>query len=124
MKDVNFKNTVQAYLSPAGITINGDNPWDITVMNDKFYQRVLREGSLGLGESYMEGWWECDRLDDFFYRLLPSNPEKKVKRNLKFILHLLLSIIFNPGSRSRAFQIGERHYDIGNELYRHMLDRR
>lgn len=124
MKDVKFKNTIQAYLSPAGITINGDNPWDIRVMNDKFYQRVLCEGSLGLGESYMEGWWECDRLDDFFYRLLPTNPEKKVKRNLKFILHLLLPIIFNPGSRSRAFQIGERHYDIGNELYRHMLDRR
>lgn len=119
-----YKRLVEEILFPSGIIINGNNPWDIRIRDERFYRRVMRDGSLGLGESYMDGWWECERLDEFFYKLLPSNPEEKVKRNLKFILHLLLAVIFNPGSRSRAFRIGEHHYDIGNELYRHMLDRR
>lgn len=55
-------------LNRAGITINGTAPADIRVNNPDFYKRVLQEGSLGLGESYMDGWWECDRLDMFLLR--------------------------------------------------------
>jgi len=124
MKACRFKNTVQAILSPAGISINGDHPWDIKVKNDKFYQRAVREGSLGLGESYMDGWWECKCLDEFFSRLIPSRPEDKIKKNWKLIFHMLNAVMLNKGSKSRAFQIGERHYDIGNELYMNMLDKR
>lgn len=55
-------------LSRAGITINGPAPADIRVKNPDFFKRVLQEGSLGLGESYMDGWWECDRLDMFLVK--------------------------------------------------------
>lgn len=119
-----YQRLVEGLLSPAGIIINGNNPWDIQIKDKRFYRRVIKEGSLGLGESYMEGWWECERLDEFFCKLLPSNPEEKVKRNLNLVLHALLAVFINPGSRSRAFRIGERHYDIGNEHYIHMLDGR
>lgn len=119
-----YKRLVEEILYPASIIVNGNNPWDIQIKDDRFYKRVIKEGSLGLGESYMDEWWECERLDEFFCKLLPSNPEEKVKRNLKIILHALPAVVFNLGSKSRSFQIGERHYDIGNELYRHMLDRR
>src|SRR3989339_1151753 len=119
-----YKRLVEAILSHAGIIINGNNPWDIRIKAGGFYRRAVKEGNLGLGESYMDGWWECERLDEFFYKLLLSNPEEKVKRGLKLILMDLNSVIFNLSRKSRAFQIGERHYDIGNELYRHMLDRR
>lgn len=119
-----YKRLVEEILSPAGISIDGNNLWDIRIKDERFYKKVIKEGSLGLGESYMEGWWECERLDEFFSKLLPSDPEEKVKSDLKLILYLLLAVVFNPGSRSRAFRIGERHYDIGNELYSHMLDRR
>ena len=64
------KIQIQKLLSLAGITIKGDKPWDIQVHNDRLYRRVLTEGSLGLGESYMDGWWDCARLDEFFYRVL------------------------------------------------------
>jgi cyclopropane-fatty-acyl-phospholipid synthase len=42
---------------------------------------VLRDGSLGLGESYMEGWWECDALDEFFCKLFSKQMEKKFLGN-------------------------------------------
>lgn len=75
MKTDKLENTTQKLLSLAGIKINGDNPWDIRVHNEKFYQRVLTQGSLGLGESYMDGWWDCEKLDEFFYRVLRSEIE-------------------------------------------------
>ncbi|MEW6054822.1 MAG: cyclopropane fatty acyl phospholipid synthase [Nitrospirota bacterium] len=124
MKTNVSKRVVQDILSPVGITINGSQPWDIEIRNDKFYQRVLSDGSLGLGKAYMDGWWECESLDDFFCRIVPSRPEDKIKKNIKLLFYILGTAIVNKGSKSRAFQIGERHYDIGNELFRIMLDRR
>lgn len=53
-------------LAGADIKINGNRPWDIKVKNEEFFSRVLLQGSLGLGESYMDGWWECEALDTFF----------------------------------------------------------
>ncbi len=119
-----YKSLVEEILSYAGITINGNNPWDIQIKDERFYKRVIKKGSLGLGESYMDEWWECESLDEFFCKLLPLNPGDKLKRNPKLIFHALPAVIFNPGRRSRAFQVGEHHYDIGNEVYRHMLDKR
>jgi cyclopropane-fatty-acyl-phospholipid synthase len=124
MKADTLKRVVQDILTPVGITINGSQPWDIQIRNEKFYQRVLSDGSLGLGESYMDGWWECENLDDFFCRIIPSQAEDKIKKNWKLFFHIFGAAIINRGSRSRAFQIGERHYDIGNELFRNILDRR
>ncbi|MDZ7288423.1 MAG: cyclopropane fatty acyl phospholipid synthase [candidate division KSB1 bacterium] len=111
-------------LSSAGITINGNNPFDLQVHNQQFYQRVLREGALGLGESYMDGWWDCQALDQFFDRILRANLEKKVKGNLKTLWPVLKSKLFNLQKPSRAYQVGEEHYDLGNDLYQAMLDKR
>jgi len=72
----------------------------------------------------MDGWWECENLDEFFCKIIPSQPEDKIKKNWTLLFHIIGAEIVNQGSRSRAFQIGERHYDIGNELFRNMLDRR
>lgn len=124
MRADKFKNTVEKILSLAGIKIKGNNPWDITVHNKKFYYRVLTQSSLGLGESYMNGWWDCKKLDEFFYLILRSQIENKVKQNWILFFELLLARIFNMQSKKRAFQIGEKHYDIGNELFKNMLDER
>lgn len=119
-----LRNIVQEILSPAGITLNGDKPWDIQVRDERFYRRVLREGSLGLGESYMDGWWECEKLDDFFAKIIPTEPEDKIKKNWRVLFQILGEAILNPGRKSKAFQIAERHYDRGNELFKRMLDKR
>ena len=115
---------IQEILHPAGIVVDGSNQWDIRIKDERFFKRVLSYGSLGLGESFMDGWWESDRLDEFFCRLMPIRPEEVVKRNLKLKIEILKSVVFNLASRSRAFMVGERHYDLGNELFRRMLDRR
>jgi len=68
--------------------------------NEGFYTRVVRELTIGLGESYMDGWWDCQNLDQFFYHILSSHLDEKVKRNPSIILsHLqVASSTFNPES--------------------------
>jgi len=119
-----LRSQIQEILLSAGITINGTHPWDIQIINEEFYQRVMTQGSLGLGESYMDGWWECENLDDFFFRLMPSQPEDKIKKNWKLYLQVMRARLFNVGCKAKAFQIAEKHYDLGNELYKKMLDKR
>src|SRR5208283_379298 len=116
-----LKQSIEEIFSAAGIFINGANPFDIRIKDERFYKRVTADGSLGLGESYMDGWWDCERLDDFFCRIMCSNADDKVKKEWKLLLRAAL---LNVNCKSRAFRIGERHYDIGNELYQHMLDKR
>jgi cyclopropane-fatty-acyl-phospholipid synthase len=111
-------------LATAGITVDGNEPYDIKVRNKGFYARVLRDGALGGGESYMEGWWDCQALDQFFDRLMRADLQEKLKGNLRAAWPLVRSRLFNLQKRSRAFQVGEQHYDLGNDLYRAMLDRR
>lgn len=120
----NLKKTAEDLLSLAGVEINGRNPWDIRVHNDNFYQRVLSEGSLGLGESYMDGWWDCEELDGLFYRIIRADLEHKVRMNWRLLLKAMWARVLNLQSKRRAFQIGERHYDLGNDLFENMLDKR
>jgi len=118
------KEILESLLKEASIRINGNNPYDIQVHDQRFYKRVLSQGSLGLGESYMDGWWDCKKLDQFFYRILYSGIESSAKRNLGFLFEVFLARIFNMQSKRMAFQIGEQHYNLGNELFKNMLDKR
>lgn len=72
----NRKEQVQRFLAFADVRIDGDREWDITVNNDQFYPRVLRHGSLGLGESYVDGWWDCPALDQLFSRILGAELDR------------------------------------------------
>lgn len=111
-------------LETADIRIGGDRPWDLRVHEGAFYRRVLSGGSLGLGESYMDGWWDCDALDQLVARILSSRLQDKLRPSLKVLLLWLRAAALNMQRRGRAYNIAERHYDLGNELYQIMLDRR
>jgi cyclopropane-fatty-acyl-phospholipid synthase len=115
---------VAAIAAAAGFRINGGDPWDIRVSDERFYSRVLMNGSLGLGESYMEGWWECERLDQFFHRLLSADADLVVARwtRLRALADGLWRTLCNRQSRQRAYVVGEHHYDLGNDLFETMLD--
>jgi len=108
----------------AGVSINGDAPWDIQVFDDDVYRLVLTKGSPGFGEAYMDGMWECDRLDQLFQRLLSSHAEEKIDNwsRLRLLGEILRHSLFNLQSSQRAFQVGEQHYDIGNDVFEAMLD--
>jgi len=117
------RRVLQDLLAPSGLRLEGDAPWDPRVHDERFFGRVLAQGSLGLGESYVDGWWDCEELETFFFRLLSSGVAQnfRVWRDLP---RIVVARLASRGSRSRAFEIGERHYDLGNDLYETMLDRR
>jgi cyclopropane-fatty-acyl-phospholipid synthase len=107
----------------ADIEVNGERPWDLRVHDERFFGRVLAGGSLALGESYMEGWWDCEAPDELVVRILSNDLQRKVRPSLKVFLLWLKSSLINLQRRSRAYNIGKRHYDLGNDLYRLMLDK-
>lgn len=113
---------VEELLSAAGIAINGNRACDIKVHNPALFKRILQEGSLGFGESYMDGWWDCDRLDGLFTRILQAGVDERLPKNLSDIARIAYTRLFNLQSRKRAWQVGKEHYDIGNDLFRAMLD--
>jgi cyclopropane-fatty-acyl-phospholipid synthase len=110
-------------LAVAGVSVGDQRPWDIQVHQPAMFSRVLAQGSLGLGESYMDGWWDCQRLDEFFFRILRARLDRMVG-SWRDAFRMLKAKLVNLQSPSRAFRIGKHHYDIGNELYRAMLDKR
>ena len=120
MESTGFRRGMERLLSSADIKIDGDRPWDLQVHNEKLYARVLAHASLGLGESYMDGWWDCDRLDEFACRIFRAELDGKIHPRSEFF-HFLRAKLFNLQKPSRAFAIGRRHYDIGNDLYRRMI---
>ncbi len=113
------KTNVQKLLAMADIAVNGDRPWDIRVHDERLYARIAKNGSLGLGEAYVDRWWECDRLDQFFERIFLAKLNKKVKG--WSIFATLAHMVWNRQSSRRSVIVGEKHYDIGNTLYCVML---
>lgn len=117
------KNFISRILGAADIEIGGDRPFDVTVHDERLYGRILTQGTLGLGEAYMEGWWDSPALDQTLARLLVSDARNKVPADLSLAGSYVRGVLTNL-QRRRAFEVGERHYDIGNDLYEHMLDKR
>ena len=122
IRDDNWFRIVNEMLSRAGIAINGTAHSDIQVKHPDFFKRVMREGSLGLGESYMDGWWECERLDIFFTRVLRAGLENQLPSHLKDTLRIATARLLNLQSKKRAWIVGKEHYDLGNDLFTRMLD--
>jgi cyclopropane-fatty-acyl-phospholipid synthase len=114
---------IELLLQRAGIEIDGARPTDIQVHDERLYERLLAQGSLGLGEAYMDGWWDVRDLEGFMHKVLAAGLDRSVGR-LRDVGAWLYSLLVNRQRRSRAFEVGERHYDLDNALYEAMLDRR
>lgn len=124
MKMTSEKKLIIKLLESAHITLNGSGPNDIRVHNEAFYTRILREGALGLGESYMDGWWDCDNLDGFFDATLRAELHNKIKGNKLFLFQMLLSKFINFQTKKRSLLVGKQHYDLSYTLFEKMLDSR
>ncbi len=117
-----WRRIVSDLLGKADIEINGSREFDIQVHNSQFFKRVLQQGSMGLGESYMDGWWDCERLDIFFQRILRAKLENQLPQRINDIIKIAAARLRNLQTRKRARIVGEEHYDLGNDLFEHMLD--
>jgi cyclopropane-fatty-acyl-phospholipid synthase len=118
------ETAVREILSSIGVEVGGAAPHDIHVHDPAFYTRVLRDGALGLGESYVEGQWDCAAVDQFIDRILCGRIDQRFRRIPAVVLLALRARLVNLQAVRRAFEVGRRHYDIGNDLYEAMLDRR
>lgn len=107
-------------VAPADIRIDGDRAWDVRVHDERLWQRVLTHGTLGLGEAYMDGWWDCDAIDEMVLRAHRADLAKRFVSPTT-ALRVIEAKLRNLQAGGRAFEVGRRHYDIGNDLYRAML---
>lgn len=110
-------------LAKADVVINGTRPWDIQIHNPNTVARVIAQRSLGLGESYMEGWWDCEVLDEFCFRILKAGAQGIAKNKLMLTVQWLKHVLHNRQSTQRAPKVAKRHYDLGNGLFTRMLGR-
>ncbi|WP_018158507.1 MULTISPECIES: cyclopropane fatty acyl phospholipid synthase [unclassified Thioalkalivibrio] len=116
------RQQVTELLRSADIEVGGGRPWDLQVHDERLFRRILADGSLGAGEAYMDGWWDVERLDELFFRILRARLEGKV-RTPAVLGRVLLSWLANEQSRGRSRRVAEQHYDLSNRLYEAMLGR-
>ena len=116
------ESVIKEMLAKIDVRINGTRPWDIQVHDDRLWGRVIRQGSLGLGEAYMEGWWDCPALDQFFCRVLRGDLEKHFRLTLPVLLGIAAYALRNLQSVARARMVARGHYDFGNDMFEAMLD--
>lgn len=113
-----------ALAESAGVSVGKEKGNDIVVHKPKkFADAILSKGNLGFGESYMDGAWDCDDLDAVFYKLIRNGIDSKINP-IRLLPHAAKARLFNLQTTSRAFTVGEQHYDLGNDLYEAMLDSR
>src|SRR3990167_1744516 len=110
------KELIETILQTVDVKINGNRPWDIKVLDDRFYNRVIKQGTMGLGESYMDGWWECSALDEMIFRVLKFIDISFLYRNFWATWGVLKSKILNLQTKTRGEKVARKHYNLGNDL--------
>ncbi len=117
----NSKEVVLQLANKAGITIGHQDGADIEIHDERFYARVLKGRTLALGESYMDGWWDSDDLDGFLYKIINADIKKF---GVKDMANLLMANFVNFQTKSKAKEVADEHYDLGNDIFERMLDKR
>ncbi len=113
---------VEQLLRAADIQIDGSRPWDLRVHDERFFSRVLGGGTLGVGQAYMDGWWDCDAPDQMSACAVAARLEQRFTYSPRNLFAFAVSLLTNRQSRRRAGSVGEAHYDLGNDFFEAMLD--
>jgi cyclopropane-fatty-acyl-phospholipid synthase len=113
---------ITSLLACADIRIDGRRRWDIQVHDRRFFNRVLASGTLGFGESYMDGWWDCDALDEMCCRAIRVGLENRFALRLPNVCALLTALVANKQTLRRSRKVGRVHYDLNNDFFEAMLD--
>lgn len=115
------KNVIDGLLKKAGITLNGSKSYDIQVNDERLYKRLKYQASLGAGEGYMDGWWDCESLDEMFYLLCKVDHNPEIHSKSTVFLKELMNSFVNMQTRVRSLAVADQHYNLGNDLYEKML---
>ena len=118
---MSLRSRIADFLERTDILIDGARAWDLQVKDDRFFGRIRREGLVGLGESYMDGWWDCERLDELACRVFSTGIVGSHKNDRLTRLLQLKSRIFNMRKGRRSEKVARTHYDLGNTFFERML---
>ena len=119
--DADEKTITEAF-AQADIRVNGERPWDIHIHDKRFYRRVLAHGTMGFGESFMEGWWDCADLEELCFRCIGAHLEEKLAPHVQSIVEVAFSGLMHMHDRKKAGSSAAEHYDLGNDFFAAMLD--
>jgi len=118
------ESVIRELLDTAGIKINGSQPWDLQVHDDRLYERVLRDSSLGLGKHIWRAGGIANRSTGSFAGSSRNTWMTRSKITSGWHSRWFGPKVFNRQSSARAYEVGQKHYDLGNDLYKAMLDKR
>jgi cyclopropane-fatty-acyl-phospholipid synthase len=110
-------------LADADIRLDGERRWDPQIHDDRVFSRALASGTLGIGEAYMDGWWDCAAVDTLVEKITRHQAMAKLG-SPRDVLDVARAKITNEQRGRKAWKVGQQHYDLGNELYEAMLDKR
>lgn len=112
---------IEQILTEMDVKINGNRPWDIQVHDNRFLSRIFQDQSIGAGESYMEGWWDCAALDELFYRIAKKKMVTRFYNPWKIKYITFKNALFNQQTPHKSEEVAQVHYNLGNSLYERML---
>ena len=118
------RQLAQRLLGNVGVTIDGTEPWSLKVHDERLWDRVIAQRQLGFGEAYMDGWWNCDQMDEMLTRIIAGDVLQEITPSLRVVAQVVRSNLVNFQTKGRAAANARHHYDIGNDLYERMLDPR
>jgi cyclopropane-fatty-acyl-phospholipid synthase len=93
----------------------------VVVHDSTFYKDVLMRGSLGLGNTYIEGKWSSENIDNVIFNILSSGFYQKVAPVYDFFRNTKSKII-NLQSKKGSRKVIETHYDLPAVFYSAFLD--
>ncbi|MGC6520757.1 MAG: cyclopropane fatty acyl phospholipid synthase [Candidatus Puniceispirillaceae bacterium] len=105
----------------AGVTVNGAGAGDIRIKDKRTFTLVARQGTLGLGEAYMAGYWDCDDLETFFEKVFTANLGRSVKEGAGVVWTRILGRLTNIQTASNTRNLADTHYNVSNEMFEAML---
>jgi cyclopropane-fatty-acyl-phospholipid synthase len=117
------RSIIEGLLKEAGVTVNGPEPWDPQIKDEAVWSRVFAQGSLGLGEAYMDGLWECEDLAEFFNKVVGSEIETRIRITPNLVWQIFQAKYLNMQTISRSKRVAQMHYSE-TDAYMATLDRR
>ncbi|HEV2292532.1 MAG TPA: hypothetical protein VGR35_01675 [Tepidisphaeraceae bacterium] len=113
---------VAGLFETADVRINGSRPWDLRVHDERLFRRLVVEGSVGFGDAYVDGWWDCEAIHQLIDRLLTADVPRRMTFDVHSVTTSLAQRVVNLQTFARARRNTERHYDLGTDLFAAMLD--
>jgi len=125
--DVEIRGNDRFTTLGAPLVIDGDQlTATIEILDPRAWTALVKEGSIGLGRGYFEGWWDSDDPVTVVRSIIRSlEPIDELRNRISnatgWATDRIRAALPSP-SRSRNREDIASHYDLGNEFFQIFLD--